>query len=113
VCALAPDTFTTPLIKTIATLHHLHPLAEVDFPPFVNDFHPKMNFILDRKTFIFTLARSPCLLSNSPLGMVYELLQDCFVLNDFGSGFDLFFEICGHIVHGHLLPFASRLLVTS
>jgi hypothetical protein len=25
------------------------------------------------------------------LGMVYELLQDCFVLDDYANGFDLFF----------------------
>jgi hypothetical protein len=74
VCALAPNTFTIPLIKAIVTFRHLHSLAEVDFPPFVNDFHLKTNFILDKKAFIFTLARSPCLLFSSPLGMVYELL---------------------------------------
>jgi len=38
VCALALSTFMAPLVKTIATLHHLHPLVEVDLPPFVNDF---------------------------------------------------------------------------
>jgi hypothetical protein len=46
--------------------------------------------------------------------MVYELLQDCFVLDDFVNGFDFFFlEICRHIVHGHVLPSVSRLLVAS
>jgi hypothetical protein len=24
------------------TFHHFHPLVEVDFPPFVDDFNPKM-----------------------------------------------------------------------
>jgi hypothetical protein len=47
--ALALKTFTAPLAKTIATFHHLHPLAKVDLPPLVNDFHPNVNFILDKK----------------------------------------------------------------
>jgi uncharacterized membrane protein len=34
--------------------------------------------------------------------MMYELLRNCFVLDDFMSGFDLFFEICGHIVRSHV-----------
>ncbi len=45
--------------------------------------------------------------------MVYELLQDYFVLDDSASGFDLFFEICKHIAHGHVLPSISRLFVAS
>jgi hypothetical protein len=68
---------------------------------------------LDKNIFIFILAHSPHLLFNSPLGMVYELLWYCFVLDDFGSGFDFFFDICGHIVHGHVLPSISCLLVAS
>jgi hypothetical protein len=53
---------------------------------------------------------------DGPLGMVYELLWDCFFLNDSISGFDLFFKVCGHIVWSHVPPsvsclfFASRLL---
>jgi hypothetical protein len=44
--------------------------------------------------------------------MVYELLRDCFVHDDFVSGFDLFLEICEHINRGHVLPLVSHLLVT-
>jgi len=44
--------------KTIVALCHLHPLAEVDFPPFVDDFHPKTDFVLDTNAFIFALACS-------------------------------------------------------
>jgi hypothetical protein len=39
--------------KTIAALCHLHPLVEVDLPPFIDYFHLKMDLILDRKAFIF------------------------------------------------------------
>ncbi len=45
--------------------------------------------------------------------MVYELLRDCFVLDDFASGFNLFFEVCGHIVQGHIPPSISRSFSTS
>jgi hypothetical protein len=45
--------------------------------------------------------------------MVYELLQDYFVPNDFVSSFDLFFEVCGHIVQGHVSPLVSCLLSVS
>jgi len=88
---LAHSTPTTPLIETITALWHLLPLAEVDFFPFVDNFHPKMNFVLNRKTFISMLPCSPHLSFSSPLGMVYELLKDCFVVDNFTSGFDLFF----------------------
>jgi hypothetical protein len=39
------------------------------------------------------------------------LLWDCFVLNDFASSFNIFFEIHGHIACGHVLPSVSHLLV--
>jgi hypothetical protein len=68
---------------------------------------------LDRETFISTLTRSPHLSSDDPLGMVYELLWDCFVPNDYVNGFDFFFEICGHIIRGHVPPSLSHLLVAS
>jgi hypothetical protein len=41
-----------PLLKTIVALHHLHPLAKVDLPLFVDDFHLEIDFVLDRKTLI-------------------------------------------------------------
>jgi len=55
-CALAPNTFVAPSTKTIVTLCHLHPLAKVDLPPFVNNFHPETNLVLEKETFIFTLT---------------------------------------------------------
>jgi hypothetical protein len=63
-----------PSAETITALHHFHPLAEIDLPLFVNDFHPEMNLVLDKKTFISILTRSPCLSFNIHLRMVYELL---------------------------------------
>jgi len=88
---LAPYTHAAPSAKTIATLHHFHPLVEVDLPPFVDDFNPKMDLVLDRKAFIYVVMYSPCLSSNSLSNMVYELLQYCFVPNDFASGFEFIF----------------------
>ncbi len=111
VCALAPSTLSTPSVKTITALCHLHPLVEVDLPSLVDNFHLKMDFLKNKKTFISTLTRSPCLSFHDPLNMVYELLWDWFVPNDFASGFDFFFEICKHIIHGHVLPSVSHLFV--
>ncbi len=70
----APNTLVAPLVETIATLHHLHPLPKVDLPPFVDNFHPKTNLVLDKKAFISTLTCSPYLSSSGPSSMVYELL---------------------------------------
>jgi len=81
-----------PLAKTIAALHHVHPPAKVDIPPFVNYFHPKMDFILDRDAFISALTSFPHLSSNSPSNMAYQFLQDYFVLDDSISGFVFFFK---------------------
>jgi hypothetical protein len=44
---------------------------------------------------------------------VYEFLQDYFVLDDFTNDFDLIFEICEHIICGHVPPLVSHLLVAS
>jgi hypothetical protein len=45
--------------------------------------------------------------------MVYELLQYCFVLDDFASGFNLFFKVCGHIAQGYVPPLVSHLFFAS
>jgi len=88
--ALAPNTFATPSAETIVALCHLHPLAKVDLPPFVNNCHPKMDLVLDRKAFIFALTHSPRFSFGGPSDMVYELLWDYFVFDDYVSGFDFF-----------------------
>jgi len=36
-----------------------HPFAEVDLPPFVDDFHLKTKVTLNWEEFIFALALSP------------------------------------------------------
>jgi hypothetical protein len=54
ICALAPYTCTTPLTKTIATIHHFHSLVEIDFSPFVDDFNLEMDLVLiNRHLFLF------------------------------------------------------------
>ncbi|KAL2620254.1 hypothetical protein R1flu_000459 [Riccia fluitans] len=50
------------------------------------------------------LARSPRLSSGGPSGMVFELLRDCFTLEDPTSGFDLLFKLCTHIAQGRVSP---------
>jgi hypothetical protein len=97
ICTLAPNTIS-PSNETTKVLRLLHPLAEVDLSSFVDDFHPEIEVTLDWETFVSNLVHSSHLSSIGPSSMVYELLRDCFVPNDFTSGFDLFFEVCGHIV---------------
>jgi hypothetical protein len=67
--AIYPLTLSTPIapsheIKKILCL--LHPLVEVGFPPFIDDFHPKTKVTLDWEEFIFVLARSPRLSFGDP-----------------------------------------------
>jgi hypothetical protein len=96
----------------MGVLRHLHPLVEVDLPPFVDDFHPKIKVFLDRETYIFVLARSPCLVFGGPSNMVYEILQNGFLPYDYVSGFNVFLEVCGHIVQGHVPPLILCLFFT-
>ncbi len=95
---LTPSTLATPWVETITTFHQLHPLVKVDLPPFIKDFHPKTYLILDREAFLFVLTHSPRFSSNNPLGMVYKLLQGCFVPNDSASGFDFFSRYVGTLL---------------
>jgi hypothetical protein len=45
--ALAPNILAVPFDNTRATFHLLHPLIEVDLPPFVDDFHLETKVTLD------------------------------------------------------------------
>jgi len=109
ICALILNTHVAPSNETTGVLHLLHPLVEVDLPLFVDDFHLEMKVILNQETFISTLVCSPRLSSNGSSGMVYELLRDCFVLEDYANGFKFFFKVCGHIVQGHVPPLVPHL----
>ncbi len=86
VCALALSAHVAPSSETMGIFHLFHPFVEVEFSPFV-DFYPEMEVILDWEIFMSTLVHS---FSQWPIGMVDELLQDCFVLNDYVNDFDLF-----------------------
>jgi hypothetical protein len=94
--ALTPNTPIAPFDKAMWILCLLHPLAEVDFPPFIDDFHLEMEVILNWGTFTSTLTYSPRFFSDGPSSMVYELLQDYFVPNDFMNDFDLFKNMWAH-----------------
>jgi hypothetical protein len=52
----------------------LHPLVEIDLPPFIDDFDLEMEVIFNWEAFIFILVHSPCISSNGPSGVVYENL---------------------------------------
>jgi hypothetical protein len=72
--ALALSTLVAPSFETITTLFHFHPLVKVNLPPFIDDFHPKMDFVLDEEANIYVLTHSPRLSFGNPSSMVYELL---------------------------------------
>jgi len=57
-----------------------------------------MEVTLDWEALIYVLVYSSHLSSSDLSPMVYEFRQDYFVPNDFVSGFNLFFDVCGHIV---------------
>lgn len=84
------EQFMVPFDETMATFKPFHPLAKVDFPLFVNDFHLKIEVTSHRKAFIFALTCSSHLISNSISSMVYKHLQYYFVPYDSMSGFDFF-----------------------
>jgi len=111
--ALASSTPIAPFNKTMRVFHLFHLLAEVDLPPFIDDFHLKIKIILNQRTFISALVRPPHFSSGGPLGMVYELLQNYFVPNYFTNGFNFIFEVCGHIAQGHVPFLLSCLFTTS
>ncbi len=46
ICALVRNTPVTPSNETMGILCFLHPLVEIDLPPFMDDFHPEMKVIL-------------------------------------------------------------------
>jgi hypothetical protein len=75
------------------------------FSPFIDDFDPKMKVTLDWEAFIYVLVYSPYLFSSDLSPMLYEFRQDYFVPNDFVSGFNLFFYVCGHIVRSVMFHF--------
>jgi hypothetical protein len=64
--ALALNTLATLSNETMVVLHLFHPLAEVDLPPFVDDFHLETEITLDYETFVSVLVRSLHLSSNGP-----------------------------------------------
>jgi hypothetical protein len=60
--------------ETTGVFRPFHPPTKVHLPPFVDDFHLKIEAILDQEAFVFALAYSPHLSFGGLLGMVYELL---------------------------------------
>jgi hypothetical protein len=50
----------------MGVLRLFQPFIEVDFPPFIDDFHFQTKVTLDWEAFISTLACSPRVSSNGP-----------------------------------------------
>jgi hypothetical protein len=111
------NTLATLFNETLGVVCLLHPLAKVNLPLFVNDFHPKIEVTLNQDAFNFDFVFLSHFSLDGPSSMVHELLRNYFVPNDSTSGFNLFFEVCGHITQGHVplsishLFFRSQLLM--
>jgi len=71
ICALTPNTHVAPSNEFMGVLRLLHPLAEVDFAPFVDDFHLETKVTLNWEAFVSTLVCSSCLSFRGLLGMVH------------------------------------------
>jgi hypothetical protein len=89
------------------------PFGKGQPPPFVDDFHPKNINYFKLGGIYFHFGTFTCLSSNNFSSMVYDLLRNCFVLEDFLNGFDFFSEVCGHIDRGHVPSSVLYLLVAS
>jgi len=74
ICTLVLNTLVAPSNETARVLRLFHPLAKVDLPLFINDFHLNMKVILHQEAFVYVLVCSPRFSYNGLLGMVYELL---------------------------------------
>jgi hypothetical protein len=74
ICTLAPSTHVAPSNETIGVLCLLHPLAKVDFPPFIDDFHLETKDTLYQEAFVYVLVCSLHISFGGVSHMVYELL---------------------------------------
>jgi hypothetical protein len=68
------STFVALSDETTGVFRLFHPFIKIHFPPFVDDFHLKIEATLDQEAFVSTLVYSPHLSFGGLLGMVYELL---------------------------------------
>ncbi len=88
--ALVPSTVVAPFDEIVKILCLPHPIVEVDFPPFVDDFHLEMIVILNQEAFTFNLAHSPRFFP-----MTFRVwcmsFYNIILSNAFTSRFNLFF----------------------
>ncbi len=73
----------------------LHPFAKVNLFLFLEDFHFWTNVIFNWEAFVSTLVCSSHFSFIDPLGIVYELLQNCFLSNNFVNGLIFFSRYVG------------------
>jgi hypothetical protein len=51
---LAPNTLAAPSVETITAFRHFHPLAKVNLPLFIEDFHLETDFFwIENLTLLF------------------------------------------------------------
>ncbi len=92
VCALVLNIFAIPSNETMTTLHFFQPLAQVNLSLLSIISIRRWRLFQIRMPLIFLLGCSPCFSFDDFSNMVYELLQDCFVRDDFMCDFEFFFK---------------------
>jgi hypothetical protein len=100
--ALAPFSPTPMSFNTTSTFTALHHESDGYFLFFLNDYEPDQNLKLFFYSFKLTFQCMPHMLANGPSRMVFEHLWDRFHPKDLTSGFPQLFQLCFHIVKGHI-----------
>jgi hypothetical protein len=89
---------------TTSTLTTLHLDLDGYFLFILKDYELDQNLKLFSDSFKPTFQRMPHLLANGHFGMVYEHLYNYFHPKDSTSGFLQLFQLCYHIIKGHIPP---------
>jgi hypothetical protein len=89
---------------TTSTFITLHLESNGYFLLFLESYEPEQNLELFFDSFKLTLQRMPHLSISGPSRMICEHFQNCFHPKDLANGFLLLFQLCSHIVKGHISP---------
>jgi hypothetical protein len=95
---------------TTSTFITLHLNLDGYFSLFLEYYKPNQNIELFFDSFKLTSECMPHLLASGPFGMVFEHLWNCFHPEDSTSWFFQLFQLCFHIVKGHIPPQIAHVL---
>ncbi len=102
ICILAPFSFAPTSSNTNSTFIALHLELDGYFSLFLKDYKLDQDIELSFNSFELTFQRTSHLSMIGPSGMVFEHLRDCFHPKDSTCGFPQLFQLCFHMVQGHI-----------